>query len=131
METWIFHWEIRLTINDLPISFRPIFLNQIKENENYREKIKDFIKEYKTFLSDFFILVDNRRSLNKEYDKIIKDGEKNVLGSIIATEFKKLSKSVSIETKDDSPPVKNIIDALKIKILKKLLSSQNFLTKNL
>ena len=36
-----------------PLVLDPSFLNQIKENENYREKIKDFIKEYKTFLSDF------------------------------------------------------------------------------
>ena len=110
-----------------PLVLDPSFLNQIKENENYREKIKDFIKEYKTFLSDFFILVDdNHKSLNKEYNKIIKDGEKNVLGSIIATEFKKLSKSVSIETKDDSPPVKNIIDALKNKNIEKIVEFPKF-----
>ena len=32
-----------------PIVLDPAFLNQIKDNEDYKKKIQDFIKEYKTF----------------------------------------------------------------------------------
>jgi hypothetical protein len=117
-----------------PIVLDPAFLNQIKDNENYRKKIQDFIKEYKTFLSDFFILVDdNKKSLDKEYDKIIKEGEQNILGSIIASEFKKLKrsgKSISIKTSNNSFPVKNILDTLKNNNINKIVEFPKFFEEN-
>ena len=75
-----------------PLVLSPEFLIKIENDSEAQKKIKDFLIKYRDWLTDIFIIVDDeRKSLQKEYEKIINEGEKNPISKTVAEEFKKLS----------------------------------------
>ena len=113
-----------------PIVIDPKFLKKLDDDNSMTKKIGDFFKVNKEFLSDFFILIDDKeKSLESEYNKIIEEGEKYRAGSIIALELKKmkvLGKKNEIETDKKLSPVDNVLSKLKTENVNNIVEFPNY-----
>ncbi len=108
-----------------PIVIDPEFLKKLNDDDSMKKKTRDFFIRYKDFLTEFFILIDDKEKyLETEYNKIIKESEKYLAGSIIASELKKMKisgKKIEIDADKRSLPVENILDKLKTKNIDKIV----------
>jgi hypothetical protein len=113
-----------------PLVLSPEFLIKIENDSEARKKIKNFLIKYRDWLTDIFILIDDdRKNLQKEYDKIINEGEKNPISKAVVEEFKKLSlfgKVANIKTNQKNSAVNNILEELHNKKIKNIVQFPKF-----
>jgi len=113
-----------------PLVLSPEFLIKIEDDSEARKKIKDFLIKYKDWLTDIFIIIDDeRKNLQKEYDKIINEGEKHPISKAVAEEFKKLSlfgKVANIKTNQKNSVVNNILEELHNRKIKNIVQFPKF-----